>query len=103
MRNFFLFISGIFLLLIVISVFSKPEPSSRHKSLYTSTLLNVRTGPGMEHNKIDVLKKFQRVQVLETRGDWAKINHDGQLTWVSKKYLVDKNKMLALQKEEKKE
>ena len=86
---------------MVISVFYNPEPSSRQKTLYTKASLNVRTGPGTEYKKIEVLKRFQEVQVIETKGDWAKINHEGQVGWASMKYLFDKNKMLALQKKEK--
>lgn len=82
-------------------VFDNPEPSSRQKTLYTKASLNVRTGPGTEYKKIEVLKRFQEVQVIETKGDWAKINHEGQVGWASIKYLFDKNKMLALQKKEK--
>jgi uncharacterized protein YgiM (DUF1202 family) len=101
MRYFFLFILVIFTLVAVVSVFFNPELSSIQKTLYTKASLNVRTGPGTEYKKIEVLKRFQEVQVIETKGDWAKINHEGQVGWASMKYLFDKNKMLVLQKKEK--
>jgi SH3-like domain-containing protein len=85
----------------VVSVFDDPEPFPRQKTLYTKASLNVRTGPGAEYKKIEVLKKFQEVQIIKTKGEWAKINYEGKAGWVSMKYLFDKNKMLALQKIEK--
>lgn len=101
MRYVLLFILGIFLAVMVVSVFDDPEPFPRQKTLYTKASLNVRTGPGTEYKKIGVLKRFQEVQVIKTKGDWVKINHEGEAGWVSMKYLFDKNKMLALQKKEK--
>ena len=103
-ENLIVFIVAVIIVVpLLIFIFSGVEKEkSRQKTLlYTKASLNVRTGPGTEYKEIEVLKRFQEVQVIETKGDWAKINYEGQVGWVSMKYLFDKNKMLALQKKEK--
>lgn len=102
--NLILFILAVIIVVpLMIFIFSGVEKEkSRQKILrYTKASLNVRTGPGTEYKKIVVLKRFQEVQIIETKGDWAKINYEGQVGWASMKYLFDKNEMLALQEKEK--
>lgn len=51
-----------------------------------SAKLNVRTGPGINNNKITSLSKGQKVNVVEIKGGWSHINSpvDG---WVDSNYL----------------
>lgn len=62
--------------------------SNRHddsdKYQVTASVLNVRTGPGGEFGKIDALDKGTIIDVLDIRGDWARISEDG---WVHAGYL----------------
>ena len=50
----------------------------------TASSLNVRTGPGGEFTKTRALPRGAVVDVLDIRGDWAKITED---EWVHAGYL----------------
>lgn len=48
------------------------------------TTLNVRGGPGTNFAVLDSLKKGTQIEVIETRGDWARINDDH---WVHSSFI----------------
>lgn len=51
-------------------------------------VLNVRTGPGTEFSVADRLNQGTPMKVLQTNGNWAKIEYGkGKKGWVSKRYL----------------
>jgi hypothetical protein len=50
----------------------------------TGSTLRVRAGPGLTHAVVGSLNNGDMVQVLETRGDWARI---GLSRWVHRNYL----------------
>ena len=49
----------------------------------TADKLNIRTGPGTEYAKNGALTRGYRVEIIETKGDWARIDEG----WVAIKYL----------------
>ena len=77
------------LLSIIILGFWLKNLSSKH-IVFSNAVLNVRTGPGPNYEKIDKLTQFQRAEIIKERGNWAKIKYDNKTGWVSKNYLVTK-------------
>lgn len=65
-------------------------PSAPTPYEVTATLLNVRAGPGTQHAVLGQVAQGQVYPVLETRGDWARIQlggAPGRSTWCSLGYL----------------
>ncbi|MDM9382287.1 SH3 domain-containing protein [Chlorogloeopsis sp. ULAP01] len=58
----------------------------------TSRHLNIRTGPGTEYRSIFILREGDRVEIVEQKGDWAKIIGElGGEGWVETAYLSMQN------------
>ena len=53
-----------------------------------SVRLNVRGGPGLEHQVLDTLHEGERVLVTQCRSQWCQITHVGINGWVYAPYLV---------------
>ncbi len=56
-------------------------------NLYTTTKLNVRSGPGTQYAKIGVLDAGSPVCVIDTDGKWYKINFNGIQGYVFSQYV----------------
>lgn len=54
---------------------------------YSSTTLNVRSGPGTGYHAVDVLRAGEQVDVRQCRGGWCFVTHRGPDGWVSARYL----------------
>ena len=52
-----------------------------------SSALNVRSGPGTDHERIGGLTQDKEVVVLETQGEWSKIVYGTGFGWAQSKYL----------------
>ena len=63
-----------------------PEETEPTHIVISSTL-NVREGPGSEYDRIGGLVKDQKVEVVETQGEWSKIKYGTGYGWVMSKYL----------------
>ncbi|WP_018922042.1 N-acetylmuramoyl-L-alanine amidase [Salsuginibacillus kocurii] len=67
------------------------EPGSDVEGVYTATTtpanLNVRSGPGVEHNQITGLPSGTTVEVLDFEGQWAQIEAENVDGWVHSNYL----------------
>ncbi len=50
--------------------------------------VNVRSGPGVNYAKIDILLAGQSVNVTQCQGNWCYVEKDGPDGWVSGKYLT---------------
>jgi len=58
---------------------------------YTTTAVNVRTGPSTSHDKVGLTSTGAAVQVTgKTSGDWAEVVWQGSLRWICKLYLTSK-------------
>lgn len=49
--------------------------------------VNVRSGPGANYSKVDVLSSGEEVNITECQGRWCYVEHSGPDGWVSGKYL----------------
>jgi len=56
--------------------------------------VNLRTGPGIEHDVLDVLLRNQKVLQLETNGEWAQVEYfdyaanELKQGWVHSRYFI---------------
>ena len=66
---------------------AEPAPAPSANSMYvTTSLLNVRSGPGMSNGVVRTARFKEKVEVIETKGNWAKIA-EGE--FVAKFFLSD--------------
>ena len=49
--------------------------------------LNVRKGPSTKYSRMGSLYKNKSVTILDSKGNWYKINFNGKEGWVSKNYI----------------
>lgn len=54
---------------------------------YTTTNINVRSGPGTSYSAVDVLPAGARVEIDSCRGSWCLVYNRGIEGWVSANYL----------------
>lgn len=65
------------------------EIEKEEKYKVIAETLNLRSGPGQEFEKIGSLRKNHEVKILETNGDWVKVDAGGnQIGYISKEYLA---------------
>lgn len=57
--------------------------------MYTTTELNVRTGPGTEYDILATLQSGTNVDVIHLANDWSEIQYNDSTAYVSTKYLTD--------------
>jgi uncharacterized protein YgiM (DUF1202 family) len=50
------------------------------------SVLNVRNGAGIKYKVVRTIKKWTKVNVYKTSGDWSKISSSKE-EWCSSKYL----------------
>ncbi len=66
----------------------KPEiPSGERIMKETTENLNLRSGAGANYSKLLTIAKGEKVIVLSTSGEWAKIDYQGKVGYVSSLYL----------------
>lgn len=53
----------------------------------TTSRLNVRKGPSTKYSRIGNLYRNKNVTILDSKGNWYKINFNGKEGWVSKNYI----------------
>ncbi len=54
---------------------------------YARSPVNVRSGPGTRYARVDALYRNENVTIIECRGSWCYIQHNGPDGWVSANYL----------------
>jgi SH3-like domain-containing protein len=54
---------------------------------YVSSNVNVRSGPGTHYSVVDTIRRGQRVDVEQCRGNWCYVQKRGPDGWVSANYL----------------
>ena len=68
----------------------EPETTELNKIGYVSTEgLRVRKGPSTDSDELDSLSKNDKVQIKGKTGNWYKIDLDGEIGYVSAKYISD--------------
>ncbi len=64
--------------------------SAANTPAYAKSALNVRTGPGVNYNKVDTLYAGENVMVRECQRGWCYVDHSGPDGWVSANYLAQR-------------
>lgn len=67
-----------------------PVEENENNVYYTTTGLNVRTGPSTSYRAIGTLPKGTKVVVIGKSGGWRKINYNGQTAYCHGDYLTQK-------------
>ena len=67
-----------------------PEPAEPKGSLYTTADVNMRTGPGTDHDAVSVIPANTKLPYYETRNGWAHVSSDQGEGWISLSYLSKK-------------
>lgn len=63
-----------------------PEPTG---SMFATTALNVRTGPGDEYDVVTTVDTGTKLKITdETDGEWTEVVYDGESRWVTSEYLA---------------
>ena len=67
-----------------------PARSARAEEAWVrGAALNMRAGAGPEYDVLAALPPGERVELLDSRGEWAKVRRsDGTAGWVAKSYLL---------------
>lgn len=70
--------------------FSTPAPAEEGSTERVVTLatLNLRSGPGVNHEIIAVMPAGTELSVLSMQGNWAEVEFEGQRGWASRGYLA---------------
>ncbi len=53
--------------------------------------VNVRSGPGVQYQRVDTLFRGEDVNITECQGNWCYVEHPGPDGWVSANYLAAAN------------
>lgn len=85
MQNKFLITGLIFTLLILLIPYNI---SHADEAVIQSDLLNVRTGPGTEYDKITQINSGEIYQILQTDNDWVEIKLENGSGWITDEYIT---------------
>ena len=61
--------------------------SAYSATAYATGSVNVRSGPGTGYYVVDQLYRGERVEVIDCRGSWCRVEKSGPDGWVSARYL----------------
>lgn len=69
-----------------------PEPTPEPQgSMYATTELNIRSGPGDDYDVVDTVETGTKLKVTdETDGEWTEIVYEDESRWVTSEYLAKK-------------
>ena len=76
-------------LLALLSLFSVSNSFAQQSVNITASALNVRTGPGTNHNIIGLVYNAQKYVSLGTSGSWHIIDFDDRKGWIHGNYLTN--------------
>ena len=69
----------------------EPKKEDLYETYYvTCRKLNVRNGAGTWADKVGSLKRYDKIKVYDIKNDWAVIEYNGHLRFVSAKYITKK-------------
>ena len=60
-----------------------------YDTMYATTSVNVRSGPGTKYSIVGGLKRGDRVEWLGSEGKWGRVRYGGMICYVYGKYLSD--------------
>lgn len=66
-----------------------PGPARAEEAWVRGAALNLRAGAGPEHEVLAALPPGERLEVLESTGEWSKVRRsDGTSGWIARTYLL---------------
>lgn len=77
---------GLMLVAGTLPVLAQDRPVNSNRAMATDNV-NVRKGAGPRFPIIDVVHRGEEVAIVQCRGDFCLINHDGPKGWVNRNYL----------------
>lgn len=77
------------LLVLAILLPAAANALNMYDTVYATTSVNVRSGPGTKYNIVGGLKRGDRVEWLGSEGKWGRVRYGGMICYVYGKYLSD--------------
>ena len=77
----------IYSLILALAAVTGVSSSAQAANAFTTTNVNVRSGPGTSYGVVGVLSAGTRVQLNQCRDDWCNIEQGSLHGWASKPYL----------------
>lgn len=63
---------------------AKPVRSALASATITEERVNLRSGPSTQSTRLSMLEHGDNLSILDTQGDWVRVEAEGQTGWVSK-------------------
>jgi len=81
--------AGLRLLLPAAVALASLAPARAEEAWVRGAALNLRAGAGPEHEVLAALPPGERLELLESKGDWSKVRRsDGTSGWIARTYLL---------------
>ncbi|MEL7609015.1 MAG: SH3 domain-containing protein [Bacillota bacterium] len=80
-------LSLLLLFALLLGTVSSALALTKNETVYSTALINVRSGPGTNYSVVGKLKVNDQVKYLGTSGSWAKIEYNGGTAYAYAKYL----------------
>ncbi len=77
------------LLVLAILLPAAANALNMYDTVYATTSVNVRSGPGTKYSIVGGLKRGDRVEWLGSEGKWGRVRYGGMICYVYGKYLSD--------------
>lgn len=77
------------LLVLAILLPAAANALNMYDTVYATTSVNVRSGPGTKYSIVGELKRGDRVEWLGSEGKWGRVRYGGMICYVYGKYLSD--------------
>lgn len=77
------------LLVLAILLPAAANALNMYDTVYATTSVNVRSGPGTKYSIVSGLKRGDRVEWLGSEGKWGRVRYGGMICYVYGKYLSD--------------
>lgn len=79
-----------------VNILTQSDGTYQKIGITTPQLLNVRTGPGLSYEAINLLREGTHVIILDSKivpkdyyKKWYKINYNGEIGWIAGKFLTE--------------
>lgn len=80
-------LSLLLLFALLLGTASSALALTKNETVYSTALINVRSGPGTNYSVVGKLKVNDQVKYLGASGSWAKIEYNGTVAYAFAKYL----------------
>ena len=69
---------------------------TKNETVYSTALINVRSGPGTNYSIVGKLNVNDQAKYLDSSGKWAKIENNGTVAYAYAKYLKSKGSSISM-------